>query len=227
MAIVRLFAGARQAAGTGRDQLDGRTVAEVVEAATRRYGPAFAEVLVTCKIWVNGESADPGTVVTETDEVAFLPPVSGGAGDDAGALTLEELRARRARLQDEDDIVSYARRIAQARLDLVRNVVTADDSDELTRVLSQQLIGGAPRPPRPVEIDPSDSPLMAELDRICAEGGFSRLADLDEADRAALAGQIEAFEARVSADRRARFSELDALNAELVRRYRSGEATIE
>jgi molybdopterin converting factor small subunit len=78
MATVRLFASARQAAGTGRDVLPGSTVAEVLDAAVARYGAGFAEVLRTCKVWVNGDEADPATAVSEADEVAVLPPVSGG-----------------------------------------------------------------------------------------------------------------------------------------------------
>ena len=75
---VRLFASAREAAGTGRDTLPGVTVAEVLRAATAKYGHAFAAVLETCRVWVNGEEADPDTQVNERDEVAILPPVSGG-----------------------------------------------------------------------------------------------------------------------------------------------------
>jgi molybdopterin converting factor small subunit len=44
----------------------------------RRYGPAFAALLPTCRVWVNGEPADPAHPVAHTDEVAVLPPVSGG-----------------------------------------------------------------------------------------------------------------------------------------------------
>ena len=38
----------------------------------------FAALMPTCRIWVNGEPAEGGTTVAETDEVAVLPPVSGG-----------------------------------------------------------------------------------------------------------------------------------------------------
>lgn len=75
-----MFAAAREAAGTGSDVLPGGTVAEVLDAAVARYGPEFAAVLGTCRVWVNGDSAEPAQVVTERDEVAVLPPVSGGAG---------------------------------------------------------------------------------------------------------------------------------------------------
>jgi molybdopterin converting factor small subunit len=73
-----MFASARTAAGRGRDDLPGDTVDAVLAAARERYGPGFAEVLPSCRVWVNGEPASPETVVTAHDEVAVLPPVSGG-----------------------------------------------------------------------------------------------------------------------------------------------------
>lgn len=79
MPVLRLFAAAREAAGTGRDDVPGTTVGEVLDAAVERYGSAFADVLATAKVWVNGDGAERGDPVTATDEVAVLPPVSGGA----------------------------------------------------------------------------------------------------------------------------------------------------
>jgi sulfur-carrier protein len=85
MAVVRLFAGARDAAGTARDVLPGTTVGEVLDEARARYGERFSAVLETCKIWVNGEPAGSLDAVGTTDELAVLPPVSGGAtGDERG-----------------------------------------------------------------------------------------------------------------------------------------------
>ncbi|MAT05678.1 MAG: molybdopterin synthase sulfur carrier subunit [Acidimicrobiaceae bacterium] len=78
MATVRLFAAARDAAGTGRDEVPGDTVGDVLAAARERYGPAFEAVLGTCKIWVNGEPAGPTDSIGTADELAVLPPVSGG-----------------------------------------------------------------------------------------------------------------------------------------------------
>jgi sulfur-carrier protein len=78
VARLRLFASAREAAGTERDVIDGTTVAEVLSASIERYGAAFAAVLPTCRIWVNGEPAEPDLALRDTDEVALLPPVSGG-----------------------------------------------------------------------------------------------------------------------------------------------------
>lgn len=77
--MVRLFASARQAAGTGRDDLPGDTVEQVLHAACARYGDAFVAVLETCRVWVNGHDVPADTPLGPDDEVAILPPVSGGA----------------------------------------------------------------------------------------------------------------------------------------------------
>jgi molybdopterin synthase catalytic subunit len=74
-----LFAQAREAAGRGVDQIAGATVDEVVAEAVRRYGDEFEAVLATAKVWVNGEPAAADTPLGDGDEVAVLPPVSGGA----------------------------------------------------------------------------------------------------------------------------------------------------
>jgi MoaD family protein len=78
MAVLRMFASAREAAGTGSDVVDGATVGEVLDHAVARYGTAFHQVLATCRIWVNGEAAGRDAPVRSGDEVAVLPPVSGG-----------------------------------------------------------------------------------------------------------------------------------------------------
>ena len=63
MPVLRLFAQAREAAGSSHDVVDGTTVDQVLAAARERYGEGFAALLPTCKVWVNGEPAlgtDPG-----------------------------------------------------------------------------------------------------------------------------------------------------------------------
>ena len=80
MAHLRLFASAREAAGTNRDTLPGTTVGEVLDAAVGRYGDTFAGVLATATVWCNGEAVERDHAVGESDEVAVLPPVSGGSG---------------------------------------------------------------------------------------------------------------------------------------------------
>lgn len=161
-----------------------------------------------------------------TDTNAALSP-------DPADLSLDDLRALRQQLQHEDDVVSYARRVAQARLDLVKSEHArrdagpeADLNEQIGSVLSQHLTGGPARPPRPTE-DLSDNILADELDAVCAEHHFGRLDDLDDAELLALTDAIGSFETRVSSNRRERFDRLDALSAELVRRYRDGEASVD
>ena len=79
MAVLRLFAAAREAAGTGRDLVTGATIGAVLDEATSRYGEGFAAVLAGSRVWKNGEPAALDTPVADGDEVAVLPPVSGGA----------------------------------------------------------------------------------------------------------------------------------------------------
>lgn len=50
----------------------------MLDAAKRRYSEAFTVLLPRCRVWVNGEPATDDTPVTAADEVAVLPPVSGG-----------------------------------------------------------------------------------------------------------------------------------------------------
>ena len=152
---------------------------------------------------------------------------------DPASLSLDELRGLRQQLQLEDDVVSYARRVAQARLDLVkaeaqRRIAQSDVvvDEQLRTVLSSHLTGGPARPPRPTE-DLSSRPLAVELDELCSTNGLGRLKSLDDAQLATLTAVIADFESKVSLDRRARFDQLDELSAELVRRYRDGEANVD
>jgi len=78
MAQVRLFASMREAAGRSHDEVPGATVGEVLDGAIARYGTDFEQLLARCRVWVNGEQVPPDSPVTDDDEVAVLPPVSGG-----------------------------------------------------------------------------------------------------------------------------------------------------
>jgi len=74
--VVRLFAGLRERAGTDRRELDlddGASVEDVWPALD--LGDEPAGLLYA----VNRTYADPGQALREGDEVALIPPVSGGA----------------------------------------------------------------------------------------------------------------------------------------------------
>ena len=77
---VRYFAQAREAAGTGSEDVAGATVGEVLAAAVDRHGDRLAAVLATAAVWLDGEPCQPGDAVPTGGEVAVLPPVSGGFG---------------------------------------------------------------------------------------------------------------------------------------------------
>ncbi len=63
-------------------EVEAGTLGELLERARAWYGGEFAAVLDGSRVWVNGEEPEGGdaTVLEDGDEVAVLPPVSGGAG---------------------------------------------------------------------------------------------------------------------------------------------------
>ena len=77
---LRLFARAREAAGTGAAEWEAATLGALLADARARFGAEFAAVLASSRVWVNGEEPVDGdaTVLADGDEVAVLPPVSGG-----------------------------------------------------------------------------------------------------------------------------------------------------
>ena len=80
--IVLFFAGAREAVGTPKETVDldaGATLADLAEWLAGRHGESLRAVMPTCAIWLNGEPAPPETTLRAGDEVALLPPVSGGS----------------------------------------------------------------------------------------------------------------------------------------------------
>ena len=80
---IRLFARLREMAGTGelaRDVPAGATVRAVWEAMVAEF-PAMARYGASISSAVNADFAPMSAPLAEGDEVAFLPPVSGGEGE--------------------------------------------------------------------------------------------------------------------------------------------------
>jgi molybdopterin synthase sulfur carrier subunit len=77
---VRLFAQAREAAGRSSDERSAATLGQLLDDLRAAYGAGFAAVLDTARVWINGDEPPDGdaTVLHDADEVAILPPVSGG-----------------------------------------------------------------------------------------------------------------------------------------------------
>lgn len=77
---IRLFARLRDLAGAGtltREIPQGAGVDAVWQALAREY-PAMAPLRPSIAVAVNAEYARFETTVADGDEIAFLPPVSGG-----------------------------------------------------------------------------------------------------------------------------------------------------
>ncbi len=75
---IRLFAGAREAAGVGSTQTEASSVAEALDWAKASFGEGFSAVLAASRVWLNGEPALGESQLSTGDEIAVLPPVSGG-----------------------------------------------------------------------------------------------------------------------------------------------------
>jgi hypothetical protein len=157
---------------------------------------------------------------------------------DLTALSMDELRTRRAEGQRVETGLSYLRRLAQGRLDIVaaeqrRRAEGGDplDHEHLVEGLSD-ILGDRIQAPGngrlPQLLGPDlDEVETGELDAIAGPNRIANLADCSEDELAGLVERLSAFEADVSAKRRTLFEEIDAVQAEITRRYKTGEASVE
>lgn len=76
---IRLFAALRDLAGASHVEAEGTSVDQLVEALTDRFGERFGKIARAGSVVIDGERADPATPLTGDEEVALLPPVSGGS----------------------------------------------------------------------------------------------------------------------------------------------------
>ena len=163
-----------------------------------------------------------------------------GFADDVADLTFEDLRERRHLAEQEEADLSYARRLLQARLDLLRDrrqhpdaVTPGTRSDaDLARDLALVLADEAPRQDRGLGRHLSVDPTRVGEHRRAAEQAVADLTDRDAAsidrDAAALAIEpLSRLELEVSQNRHRVQHVMAVLTAELARRYRSGEARVE
>ncbi len=85
MAVLRYWAGAREAAGVTEQSVDVATLAEALDAARSGRGERFAQVLGVCSFVVDEQPVGltpHGEVKLAADSVVeVLPPFAGGAGD--------------------------------------------------------------------------------------------------------------------------------------------------
>lgn len=171
------------------------------------------------------------------DLTAFEHIVSEGYLDDLGALSLGELRSRRAECQGVEDALSYLRRLVQGRLDIVHAELDRRASGApsdlaslvaaLPAILSSHVAGSTGNRLAYAEVPADDPTLTSELDQCCPLDRLRELPQLTLEVLQTMAGELTALERVVSDRRRQSFDRLDVLSGELARRYRTGEASVD
>ena len=149
-------------------------------------------------------------------------------------LSLEDLRAERDRLRNIEDAVSFVRRLAQGRIDLVTATLSSrrDGTGEISVAdIVRSGVGPAPgkgsvRPPRETNVE-AHHPLLIEFESLCERLGFDDMTESSVAELEALEAGLRAFEAEQSEIRKTLFGHIDAFTAELVERYKSGAASVD
>ena len=78
MATVRLFASLREIAGASEVEVPGTRLDEIVQALCERFGDRFTAIAERSSVVVDGERVTLDREITGDEEVALLPPVTGG-----------------------------------------------------------------------------------------------------------------------------------------------------
>ena len=145
--------------------------------------------------------------------------------------TLEQVRAMRTECQEVEVGLSYLRRLAQARLDIIGSELTrrtgGGDPHDLSELISNlpQILADRVRSPGvgrlPQQMAPavSEADLSAQVDAIVDTDRLTALPDLDDEEVQSLRDALDAFEQEVSGRRRELHQRIDALQAEITRRY--------
>ncbi len=155
-------------------------------------------------------------------------------------LSLEDLRSKRDVCAELETGLSYLRRLAQARIDLLtaeterRDLgLSAPKPDALVGQLPQ-ILGEHARPGGPGRLPALLAPaegaqdrLAARVDRICPSEQLGYLADLASTQLEELLAGLVSLERDVSDERRALHAVQDRIQEEIVRRYKSGEASVD
>ena len=157
---------------------------------------------------------------------------------DVGSLSLDEIRSLREDGTAVGEKVSYLRRLVHVRIDIVvaelrRRAEGGDPSDVAGLVddLKSVLSGNVHSPGHQRMVDPSPPPdldeVTTEFEASLGSKGLADLPDLSDDEIRALAERLAEMDRDLSARRREVYDRVDALGAELTRRYGSGEATVD
>jgi hypothetical protein len=170
--------------------------------------------------------------------------LSPGFADDVTSLAFAELRERRHVAEQEEVDLSYARRLLQGRVDLLRaeqaqRATARDGADagsrtdrELAHDISLMLTDEGPRADHGLGRHLTAEPSRVGEHRRAAEQAVDdvRASDPSALDGEALAAAIahlKELEQAISDNRHKVQAVMDVLTAEVARRYRDGEAKVE
>jgi hypothetical protein len=150
-----------------------------------------------------------------------------------------EIRAMRAECDEIETGLSLLRRVVQGHLDIVDGELArvADGGApgdraglvaRLPEVLADRVQAPGPgRLPTLLAPEALDPGLERELAALVGAGTVLDPSGVDQAELRSLADGLRAFEAKVSGHRRDLFTRVDALQAELARRYRTGDENVD
>lgn len=153
--------------------------------------------------------------------------------------SLEDVRSRRDEATEVETGLSYLRRIVQGRLDILlaeqrhRREGGGGEGltallEELPSILSDHVhapgLGRLPALMGPGELD---AELEARLEAVIPASHLASIDSLDDAEVSTACEGLVELEKAVSAQRRSVFEVLDRLQDEIVRRYGTGEATVD
>jgi hypothetical protein len=152
--------------------------------------------------------------------------------------SMPDVRALRDEVQAAEGGLSFVRRMVHGRLDIVGAEVArrregGDPADlsgliaQLPELLTDHERSGPARSPRLLELATVPDGLDAELDEIVDTDALADLRTLDDATLDELTTKLVDFERWVSERRRTLQQRVDDLQAEVVRRYRDGEASVD
>lgn len=133
---------------------------------------------------------------------------------DLEALTLDELRRRRDAVREEEEQLSYRRRLLHAQLDIIGAAGQAEDHEAFAAMLAEVLTDG-PTPGSDVRAVDVEGREDAGLEPLPAD-----LVDMEQAERDELLERLREQEQQISQRRRTLLDQLDRYQEELVRRFR-------
>ena len=149
--------------------------------------------------------------------------------------SIGELRALRDECREAETEVSFERRLCQARLDILsaeigrREGGTDDDLvAKLPEILSRETgrSGDLPLPNRAPDFSvPRNADIpRRRVEEVVGEQTLARLTEIDLEELRSIIATLADYERTVSARRRSIQDVMDKVQAEIVRRYTSGEA---